>query len=112
MTREEVIKRLKDILEEVTETDNSVCYVTSDDADALSLAIKVLEQQPKWIPCSEKLPEKGRKVLIYINDGSKCGVYVSYRMIYNIWEGHGRLNEDTVAWMPLPEMYKIEDKIE
>lgn len=45
MTNEEVIKRLKDILEEVTETDNSVCYVTSDDMDTLKAAIKALEQQ-------------------------------------------------------------------
>ena len=45
MTNEEVIKKLKDILEEVTETDDSVCYVTSDDTDALKAAIKALEQQ-------------------------------------------------------------------
>jgi spore coat polysaccharide biosynthesis protein SpsF (cytidylyltransferase family) len=43
MTREEAIKKLKDILEEATETDDSVCYVTSDDADVLKLAIKALE---------------------------------------------------------------------
>ena len=43
---EVAINTLKDILEEVTETDDSVCYVTSDDADALKAAIKVLEQHP------------------------------------------------------------------
>ena len=31
-TGEDAIKKLKDILEEATETDKSVCYVTSDDA--------------------------------------------------------------------------------
>jgi len=36
-------ERLKDILAEATETDDSVCYVTSDDADALKVAIKSLE---------------------------------------------------------------------
>lgn len=46
MTREEAIKKLKDILEEATETDNSVCYVTSDDADVLKVAIQALEQEP------------------------------------------------------------------
>ena len=34
--REEAIKKLKGILKEATEADDSVCYVTSDDADALS----------------------------------------------------------------------------
>ena len=44
--REEVIKKLKDILEEATETDYSVCYVTSNDEDVLKLGIKILEQEP------------------------------------------------------------------
>lgn len=43
-TEEDAIKRLRDILAEATETDNSVCYVTSDDADALKAAIEALEQ--------------------------------------------------------------------
>ena len=47
MTREEAIENLKDILAEATETDNSVCYVTSDDADALKMAIQALEREPK-----------------------------------------------------------------
>lgn len=41
---EDAIKKLKDILEEATETDNSVCYVTSDDADALNEAVEAIEQ--------------------------------------------------------------------
>lgn len=45
MTREEAISNLKMILEEVTETDEAVCYVTSNDAEALILAIKALERQ-------------------------------------------------------------------
>ena len=43
---EEAIKILKDILEEATETEDSICYVTSGDADALKAAIQALEQQP------------------------------------------------------------------
>ena len=42
---EEAVSNLKMILEEVTETDEAVCYVTSDDAEALILAIKALEKQ-------------------------------------------------------------------
>ena len=44
MTREEAAERLKAILEEATEDENAVCYVTSYDADTLEMAIKALEQ--------------------------------------------------------------------
>ena len=44
MTNEEAINTLKVILEEATETEDSICYVTSGDADALKAAIKALEQ--------------------------------------------------------------------
>ena len=73
MNREEAVSNLKMILEEVTETDEAVCYVTSDDAEALILAIKALEKQvPKkpidnieqeWFEC----PTCGRVVVLYHN---------------------------------------------
>ena len=70
---EEAVSNLKMILEEVTETDEAVCYVTSDDAEALILAIKALEKQvPKkpvdnieqeWFEC----PTCRRVVVLYHN---------------------------------------------
>ncbi len=44
---EKAIAKLKDILEEATETDDSVCYVTSDDADVIKAGIKALEENKK-----------------------------------------------------------------
>lgn len=43
MTRIEVAERLEAILAEATADENAVCYVTSDDAEALDIAIKALE---------------------------------------------------------------------
>ena len=73
MTREEAVSNLKMILEEVTETDEAVCYVTSNDAETLILAIKALELQiPKtpidnieqeWFEC----PTCRRVVVTYLN---------------------------------------------
>ena len=73
MNREEAVSNLKMILEEVTETDEAVCYVTSNDAEALILAIKALELQiPKtpvdnieqeWFEC----PTCRRVVVLYHN---------------------------------------------
>ena len=73
MTREEAISNLKMILDEATETDEAICYVTSNDAEALILAIKALEKQvPKkpidnieqeWFEC----PTCRRVVVLYHN---------------------------------------------
>lgn len=121
MTRE-AIKKIKDILEEATETDDSVCYVTSDDADALKAAIKVLEQT-RWIPCSERMPDDDEDYLV-IDDKGECGVGY-YHHTANAWdstnfgwlEGMDRVDDyldmpcglsKVVAWMPLPELYKGE----
>ena len=72
-TREEAVANLKMILDEVTATDEAVCYVTSNDAEALILAIKALELQiPKtpidnieqeWFEC----PTCRRVVVLYHN---------------------------------------------
>lgn len=45
MTNEEAISEIKAILEEATETEDAVCYVTSVDAESLNLAIEALEKQ-------------------------------------------------------------------
>lgn len=47
MTECEAIKNLKAILNECTESEESVCYVTSADAPALEMAIKAMEKQEK-----------------------------------------------------------------
>ena len=44
MNREEAISNLKMILEEVTETDEAICYVTSNDAETINMAIKALKK--------------------------------------------------------------------
>lgn len=45
MTTDEKIERLKDIVAEATESEDSVCYVTEEDKEPLEAAIKVLEQE-------------------------------------------------------------------
>ena len=44
--KEAAVERIKMILKECTDGKDAVCYVTSDDADALNTAIKTLEQEP------------------------------------------------------------------
>ena len=45
MTENEAIKNLKDILDECTESEEAVCYVTYVNAPDLEMAIKALEKQ-------------------------------------------------------------------
>lgn len=64
MTEKEAISEIKAILEEATETEDAVCYVTSVDAEPLNLAIKALEKQiPKKPVMDYQFPEKLRDVI-------------------------------------------------
>lgn len=44
MTKEEAIEVLQDILKEATADENSVCYVSSYDAEPLNMAIEALKR--------------------------------------------------------------------
>lgn len=82
MTNKEAISNLKMILDEATETDEAICYVTSNDAETINMAIKALEKQiPKkpidntkqgWFECPTC-----RRVVVTYNNGKRhhcrCG---------------------------------------
>lgn len=57
MTREEAIANLEDILEESTRHEDSVCYVTGEDAETLKIAISALQQVVKDtnVPCTDTI---------------------------------------------------------
>lgn len=76
------------------------------------MAVNMLPAAQQWIPCSDRLPEEGIEVLI-TTEGNQ--VYISeYEMIdgrpfwYDFFE-YVTIRE-VIAWMPLPEPYKQEDK--
>ena len=62
----------------------------------------------RWIPCSERLPEKFRRVLCTIQDGEQ--LYVSLGAFIRHTDAPGNPDFSVVAWMPLPEEpYKEEE---
>ena len=73
------------------------------------------EEQRKWIPCSERLPDEPEENPVFENKRLELYLvsvkYTDYpfRAFWNgkfFTEGWSKL-ENVIAWMPLPEPYKI-----
>lgn len=75
-----------------------------------SEAIKALPSAQQWIPCSERLPEARRSVILSTKEWTGEGCYWETTTNHVIWKGY-RWNatywdDEVIAWMPLPEPYK------
>lgn len=71
-------------------------YSADDVSETLEFVIKALEQT-RWIPVSERLPEKNGKYLVTVRNGNVyAGVYDAFS---------GRFQCAATAWMPLPKSY-------
>lgn len=65
-----------------------------------------------WIPCSKRLPEEGRGVILYVENKAHKGSHVVFMAnIHNgewqMWETSRQteINYTPVAWHPLPDPY-------
>ena len=102
MTNEEAIKKLEWAL------NNNTIYDENEALEyilAVKKGIEALEQEPKWIPVSERLPEKTGLHLVSIGDLVTTANF----------DGHNFRTQAMVrfipdAWMPLPEPYKAESE--
>lgn len=83
--------------------------------DALQMAITALQNQPVWIPVSERLPEKSYGCLVTVMDcePSTQTDFENILPYFVGYDGHGWNNADgekipfeVIAWMPLPEPYQ------
>lgn len=113
MTQEEIISQLENLkshCEDMHKRNDiiDVNDVWKRDVEALTAAIKAVEQQPRWIPCSERLPERDESVLAYHRNVLFDYQYVSWIDDYSgKWADFcGSLSDEVLAWMPLPEGYK------
>lgn len=82
-------------------------------------AIAYGSQKPRWIPCSERLPNTHGIYIVTrrISDRFECRNITDalYFDGSNTWNDDARVNHgrkycaDVLAWMPLPEPYKAEE---
>lgn len=102
-----IIENLKAILEECTASEDAVSYVNGEDAGTLKAAIEALEkqEQDRWIPVTERLPEKEGCYLVTIKYDHER------RYSKTAWySGDGWITrQDIIAWRPLPEPYTEEE---
>lgn len=106
------------VLEDDNEDAQEELHETEVELEALRMAVRALEEKPRWIPCSERIPEMYAEELddgiYYTSDAvlfsAADRVHVGFCVRYNnelFWEmqdGHTCAN--VTAWMPMPESYK------
>ena len=98
MTNEEAIKGLKAI-----RTVHNGNYV-----EHIDMAIKALESQ-RWIPVAERLPEDYIHVLCQFTLGGMGECYLAHGA-FHVVGGLVMTCNEVIAWMPLPEPYKIPEQ--
>lgn len=74
-------------------------------------AIKHLPSAQQWIPCSTEMPPTGKDVLVTlvdgaVTDGERWKPQEGKWFLFS--DGVNGLDEDVLAWMPLPAPYRPE----
>lgn len=109
VSRTQALEMLGDEPENWTDTEKEIQEV-NDYRWFKSILENLPSVTPKtrWIPCTERLPEKDINVLAYHRNESFDYQYVSWIDDYSgKWAGFiGNLSDEVLAWMPLPENYK------
>ena len=80
----------------VTLTDEQVKEVAEKAKNAV---ISVIEPEPHWIPCSERLPEK---MGYYLTSNEYKVVHEDYYWGSGCFEKAKKYQCEVVAWMPMP----------
>lgn len=101
MKREEAIKMLKQLVNMLSDDfgDSELCE------NALQMAITALQNQPVWIPVSERLPEESGSYLTWVrydNEEFMSIEDIDCEGIFKEWNFTGKV----LYWMPLPEPYR------
>ena len=111
MTKEEAIRRIKEfgLYHAIGDLPHSAKTV-----EAFDIAIEALLAKTEWIPCSERLPEYRKTVLISTFWGVKTGYLDNTKIYGDFWEiieeDGDTVLQNVYAWMPLPMPYREDDE--
>ena len=72
-------------------------------------AIPSTDRPQEWIPCSERLPEIGQKVLASTKKTVFTQVFKGYHSDPKIWAWENNRVKRIEAWQPLPKPWKGAD---
>lgn len=134
MTNEQAIEQLQKLIEFwefMMHVANDDLQGTRLELEALRMAVQALKSSPRWIPCSERMPEmhKGEvdgefykvsdRLLFSSAAGVCCGFYEDSDAGGPVWyedyvggpmwySTEGLTCENVTAWMPMPEVYSKE----
>lgn len=109
MTRKEAILCFEEWIKRDSKMDN---VDRLENIEIYKRAIKALEQEPRWIPVSERLPKEGGYYLVTLETKSQIGSNVTSLGYFFGQEKRWMKSEDTViAWQPLPKPYKESEEV-
>ena len=120
MTREERLDLLKQIEKDIYVSSLESTFLEDAKSCAIHSVIEELEQEPRWIPVSERLPEPqangGDKdlsewVLVSLSTSkfdTVCGAF--YCFSEKKWYRERVAFGTVTAWMPLPKPYMTESE--
>ena len=125
MTIEQAIQQMQDIIacweEFLRNPENNDLQGTGLELEAMRMAVQALEEKPRWIPCSERMPEMHEEVdytgrqeesdFVLVCDASELHPQVHVgrcsRIGDKVWwmTREWKVLDKVTAWMPLPETY-------
>ena len=129
MKNEQAIEQLNEIIacweEFLRSPENNDLQGTGLELEALRMAVQALKEKPRWIPCSERMPEMHAEVdytgrqeesdFVLVCDASELHPQVHVGRCVKIedrtwWRTREwKVLDKVTAWMPLPEAYSGED---
>lgn len=122
MKIEQAIQQMQDIIacweEFLRNPENNDLQGTGLELEAMRMAVQALKENPRWIPCSERLPEMHEEefcdetfrtsdtVLFCTADRVHVGfcAYYGDKLVWEIQDGLA-CEDGVTAWMPMPLPY-------
>lgn len=99
---------VKKAIEQIERVSNSLASI-GETVDYTDVAVKALDQT-RWISVSERLPGSDEDVLVTNGVGIYVGWIDATDKCWRVDSESEYFMNDIVAWMPLPEPYKVESE--